>query len=287
MNSHYWKRKALLIFVATFAFGFAGSFLLTRKGANTVRIVAIDSTPDTTVGDSIADTTSALGLDSTVASDSTIAVTEPPPVTTAATKPPKPTTPQPRSTPPLTTDGAFLSQPESPEPRQLNPDDQCASLSGTGAADICDLVSIGGRSYGWVFIGGGQGVDLLTGDPELPDVFTVGLRSGSIPTQKPRFVDVTGDGQPDIVLGWRGDDGGLDVDIVEIRNGSLVVTLHLHLVDGRLSAGGGSLDAWTGVPQEGDDPQNPSSYDKWSYTKQGGRWVATSERDDNPPTGQL
>jgi hypothetical protein len=286
MTSRTFTLTAITTFALTFALGFGGAFMVRQRTSDTVRTVAIDTVGPTSVADTVADTTTALALDSTLAPDTTSVTTEPA-STTTTTRRPKPTVPPRRSTPPLNGEGAVLTAPDSPEPHQLNPDDQCASLASSGAADLCDVVTVGDREYAWVFEGGGQGVSVLTGDPDLPEVFRVGLRSGALPSQKPRFVDVTGDGQPEIVLGWRGDDGVLQVDVVEILKGSLAVTLHLRLVDGRLSAGGGSLDAWDGIPQPGDDTSSPTSFDRWSYTQENGKWVATVERDDSPPTGQL
>ncbi len=246
----------------------------------------------TTVGDSVADTTvpdstTPLDLDTSVAPDTTITTEPPADTTTPTTKKPKPTVPAARSKPPLSTDGAFLVPPGSPESRQLDQANQCPSLARTNSAELCDIVAIGGNVFAWVFEAGGEGVDLLSQDADLPDIWHVELRANGLPTQTPRFADVTGDGQPEIVLGWRDDNDTLNVDIVEARGRSLVVTLHLPLLNGRLSAGGGSLDAWNGVPQEGDAEGNPSSFDRWSYAKKNGQWVASAERDDNPPAGQL
>ena len=283
MNSRPSTLTALTTLVVTFVIGFSLAFSIVKSRDST----GLSEAVETVVESSSADSTIALDLESTIAADSTIPDTQPPDTAPAATKRPPATTPPVRSVPPLTTDGAVLGAPGSPEPRQFNPDDSCSSLARTGSAELCDIVSIGDATFAWVFEGGGEGVDLLALDPDLSDVYRVQLRSNRLPTQTPRFVDVTGDGQPEIVLGWRDDESLLDVDIVEIRGRSLVVTLHLRLVDGRLSAGGGSLDAWNGVRQTGDDPANPTSFDRWTYSKEGGRWVVTAERDDNPPTGQL
>ncbi len=276
---------AITTFLLMFAFGFAGAFAVVQQ-KNKSDVVVVDTT-DAGVDTAAVDTTIALGLDTTIADTSVADTTEAPPETDPPTTAPKPTIPAARSEPPISTDGAFLSTPDSPEPRQYNPDDACNSLARTGSSDVCATIGIGDATFAWVFESGGEGVDLLAADADLPDVYTVQLRANGLPAQPPRIVDVTGDGQDDIVLGWRNDDGLLNVDIVEARGRSLVVTLHLELVDGRVSAGGGSLDVWNGVPQPGDDPANPSSFDRWSYEKRGGRWVATAERDDNPPSGQI
>ena len=79
----------------------------------------------------------------------------------------------------------------------------------------------------------------------------------------------------------------LAVDVVEVRDGNPGVSLHLDLIDGRISVGDGQIDAWNGVPQAGDDPDTPSSFDHWTITRPGGRWRVNSQRDDHPPSGQL
>ena len=285
MKSRSSTVAALTTFIVMFAFGFAGAFAVVQQ-KNTTDTTVVD-TSSSTSDSSSADTTIALGLDTTIADTSIADTTEAPPETQAVTTAPRPTVPRARSEPPVSTSGAFLSTPDSPEPRQYNPDDACNSLARTGSSDLCDTVTIGDATFAWEFENGGEGVDLLAADADLPDVYTVQLRATGLPAQPPRVVDVTGDGQNDLVLGWRSDDGVLNVDIVEARGRTLVVTLHLELVDGRVSAGGGSLDVWNGVPQPGDDPSNPSSFDRWSYEKRNGRWVATAERDDSPPSGQI
>jgi hypothetical protein len=284
MKSRHSTIAAFTTFVLMFAFGFAGSYAVVKQKSQSATTVA--DTVELTVDTTVADSTIPLGLDSTLADTTVADTTEAPPETIASTAP-KPTVPAARGEPPVSTDGAILSAPDSPEPRQLNPDDTCNSLARTGSSDLCDTVTLGDAKFAWVFEGGGEGVDLLAGDADLADVYTVQLRATALPAQAPRVVDVTGDGQPELVLGWRGEDGLLNVDIVEARGRSLVVTLHVELVDGRVSAGGGSLDVWNGVPQPGDDPSNPSSFDRWTYEKRSGRWVATAERDDNPPSGQI
>lgn len=284
MKSRSTTFAAFTTFLLMFAFGFAGAFAVVQH-RNKSSDPVVDRT-DGVVDSTVSDSTIPLGLDSTIADSSLADTTQPPPETTPPTQP-KPTVPPARSTPPLSTAGAILSAPGAPEPRQLNANDVCSSLARTGSADLCDTFTIGNVKFAWVFEGGGEGVDLLAADADLPDVYTVQLRANSLPAQPPRIVDVTGDGQAEMVLGWRGEDGLLEVDIVEAKGRSLVVTLHLELVDGRVSAGGGSLDVWNGIPQSGDDPTSPSSFDRWTYEKRGGRWVASAERDDNPPSGQL
>jgi hypothetical protein len=267
-----------------FGIGFAGVFLISQKRANSVRTVVLD-----TIARSATSTSSTTPLDlqaTTTVPDSTPPTTNAPDTTLPDTLPP-PTEP-PRSAPAPSTDGAILSatSPGSNEARPLSSDASCSTLSLSGNADQCDITTIGLTSVAWVY--DADGVDLLVQDPDIPDVYRVQLHSGRISTKPPRFVDVTGDGVPEMLLGWRADDNSLNVDIVEVREGSLVVSLHISLADGHVSAGGGSIDVWDGIPGDGETSGHANGFDHYTYSKDSGRWIVSEvDRDDRPPTGQF
>ena len=246
-----------------------------RFATNAVTIAETTVIPSTllSVDSSVTDTTAP---ETTVAA-TTPATTEPPPVTDPPVKRPQPQ---------ISNDGALLRP--SSDRRLYSADTGCDSLAKSGNADSCDRLQIGGVEVAWVLDSNGS-VDILQRDPAVdgPDVWNVALHSDSKPTREPRVADVTGDGQPEIVVGWRDAQRTLAVDVVEVRDGNPGVSLHLARTDGRISAGDGQIDVWNGVLVAGAASATPSSYDHWIYSRTGGRWSVQVERDDNPPAGQL
>lgn len=272
-----------LAFLVAFGAGGAGAYVARRDQLRSDSTLVQNSVaiPETTVvADSTLLSVDPSTADTTAAPETTTAPPETdPPTTTTATKPASRTTPQ------LSNTGALLRP--STDRRLFSAADGCNSLARNDAGASCDRRSVGGVEIAWVI--GPAYIDILERDPAVdgPDVWNVALSADSAPGRDPRLADVTGDGVPELVVGWRDANQTLAVDVVEVREGNPGVSLHLSLVDGRITVGDGQIDAWNGVPQPGDGPTAPTSFDHWTYTRDNGRWTVDSERDDDPPTGQL
>ena len=262
---------ALLLLLFGFAFGFAYVF---RQRQLDETVVAVDSGPaaDTTTPP---ETTTPLAVDSTTPAESTVPVeTTSPPETTSAPV----TTRAPRNLS-LSTDGTLF---EAASDRALWDDAVgCDSIATqTRAASDCDRVSIGGVNIAWVLDAGG-GATVLQNDPGVdePGTWNVELATRSTPTRRPLVTDVTGDGQPELLFGFRSD-SSLVVDVVEIRDGNAGVVLHLDLPGGRVTAGDGQIDVW----QRSDS----GPFEHWTVTRNSGRWTKDGfERTTSAPTGNL
>jgi hypothetical protein len=272
-----------LAFLIAFGAAGAGAYVVRRDQlrSDTTLVQNSVAIPDSTA---VADST-LLSVDTSVVDTTAVADTTAPP---AETEPPATTTstrPPPRTTPQLSNNGALLRP--ATDRRLYSEADGCNSLARDGIAESCDRQALGGVEIAWVI--GASSIDILQRDPAVdgPDVWNVALSADAAPTREPRLADVTGDGVPELVVGWRDADSTLAVDVVEVREGNPGVSLHLSLVDGRISVGDGQIDAWNGVPQPGDDPTRPTSFDHWTYLRTNGRWSVDSERDDDPPAGQL
>ena len=127
----------------------------------------------------------------------------------------------------------------------------------------------------------GGGATVLQNDPGIDEPWTwnVELETGSTPTRRPLVTDVTGDGQPELLFGFRSD-SSLMVDIVEIRDGNAGVVLHLDLPAGRVSAGDGQIDVW--------QKNDAGSFEHWTVTRNSGRWTKDGfERTTSAPAGNL
>jgi hypothetical protein len=187
---------------------------------------------DTSVVDSAPDTTQA-----------------PPPETTEPPPPPETTAPPRPPDLALSRGGAFLEAPGNAARYLLSPDDECNSLSTTGAAIACGrFVSRGVPAY-WVRDSDGS-VRVIVRDfaTEGEDAWTVALETSDAGlSDSPSVADVSGDGEADLILGWRdGDD--LAIDVVELVDGQPAVTLHLDLPPGsKVRVSGGEILVWRSV----------------------------------------
>jgi hypothetical protein len=269
-------------FVGAFGIAFGGVYAVRSPGP-AAEVVAISGT---TVADTEpVDTTQALVIDDTTVPPDTVAPTTVPETTIAVTEPPA-TEPPSRPLPPISTDGANLQPLGGDERRQYSGDEGCRSLSRTGIDAECQLISPVDPGVAWMIEPDGTGADVLLRDAGTEVVYSVALRSLVSPSRSPLLVDATGDGTSDLVFGWRDEgSGSLGVDIVELRGDSVAVTLHLSLVDGRLTAGDGQIDAWNGVRAPGE--ATATSWDHLVYKKVGGRWTVTTEIDNSPPSGEF
>lgn len=268
-------------FAGAFGIAFGGVYAVRSPGP-AAEVVAISGT---TVADTKpVDTTQALVIDDTTVPPDTVAPTTVPETTIAVTEPPTTESPT-RALPPISTDGANFQPLSGSDRLQYSPDDGCRSLSRTGIDAECQLISPEDPGVAWTIEPDGTGSDVLLRDAGTEVVYSVALRSLVAPSRRPLLVDATGDGTSDLVFGWRDGSGLLGVDIVELRGDSVAVTLHLSLVDGRLTAGDGQIDAWNGVRAPGE--ATATSWDHQIYTKVGGRWTVSSEIDTSPPSGEF
>lgn len=256
-----------------FGFAFGGAYVFRERQLDET-IVAVDSGPATETT-TPAETTTPLAVDSTIPVDTTTPPeTTSPPETTKA-----PVTTVAPSELSLSTDGTLF---QAASDRALWDDavgcDSIATQS--GAAGDCDRLSIGGVNIAWVLDAGG-GATVLQNDPGVdePGTWNVELETGSTPSRRPLVTDVTGDGQPELLFGFRSD-SSLTVDIVEIRDGNAGVVLHLDLPGGRVSAGDGQLDVW--------QQSEAGSFEHWTVTRNSGRWTKDGfERTASAPAGNL
>jgi hypothetical protein len=188
------------------------------------------SLPEDSVPDSAPETTEALPPETT----------QPPPETTQVPKPPELS---------LSRGGAFFEPPGNAARFLLNQDDECNSLTVSGSAISCQrFVSRGVAAY-WVRDSdGGLSVVVRDTTVEGEDAWAVALETtDSGLSDSPSVADVSGDGEADLIVGWReGDD--LAVDVVELVDGQPAVTLHLELPAGsKVRVSGGELLVWRSV----------------------------------------
>lgn len=257
-----------------FAGSFAGAYALRQRQNETVTALPIDTSvaSETTV---VADTTTPLVVDSSVA-ETTIPVDTAVESETSAAPATSPL--KPKFDLPLTTDGsAFRTSSE----RALWDDTLgCDSLANPNStAKDCDRLNIADMGVAWVLDAAG-GATVFVSDPSVDEAGTWNARLATdrSPSGRPVVTDVTGDGQPELVFGFR-TDTRLAIDVVELRNGSPSVVLHLNLVGGRVSAGDGQLDVWQGMA---------GSFEHWSIIRQDGRWTKDGfERTPSAPAGDL
>lgn len=254
-------------------------FALAATGAFVFRTNQLDATSPTEVVTSSTETTAPVETTApltveTSAPIETTTTTEAPVETTTTTTVPVPVVPD----APITTEGALLRPIDTSDRRLFDANVGCASLArDASTVRACDLTITNSVEVAWVSMD--EGVDILAHRlDEGPDVWTVVLRSSASASKSPIVADVTGDGENDIVVGWRSD-GALATDVVEVVNQSPVVSLHLSLIDGRVTVGDGRLDAWNRL--------GAGTYAHWGYTGGADNWEGISELDENPPAGQL
>jgi hypothetical protein len=276
MSSSRASARSRVAFGAVLLLLFAGSFggaYAFRQRQLDEETKPIDLQPPTETT-AVPDTSEPLVVDTSIA-DTTV----PPVETTAApeTTSAPPTTIAPKDLV-LTTDGALFTGGSGGV--LWDETVGCDSLAKSSAASSCDRFSLGGVNVAWVIDANG-GARVLQNDPgsDEPDTWNVVLETISTPSRAPLLADVTGDGQSELVFGFR-TDSSLAVDVVEIRDGNAGVALHLDLPNGRVTAGDGQLDVW----QSG----NGDGFEHWTVRRDGGRWTKDGfERTASPPAGSF
>ena len=223
----------------------------------------------------VADTTTPLVVDSSIAETTLVTETTAAPETSVI---PTTTMAKPKFDLSLTTDGSSF---RASSDRALWDDTLgCDSLAKrTSTAKDCDRLSIADVGVAWVLDAAG-GATVFSSDPAIdePGTWNARLTTDQSPSGRPLITDVTGDGQPELVFGFR-TDTKLAIDVVELRNGAPTVVLHLNLVGGRVSAGDGQLDVWQG---------RAGSFEHWTIIRKGGRWTKDGfERTTSAPAGDL
>ena len=225
---------------------------------------------------------------STTSSTTTTPTTAP---TTATTAPPQ------AQAPALSAQGAVLRQPRVGPPRTFDDAEGCQSLADRGPWEVeCETVTAGDQQLAWMvarhpgtgairsyvfrrLVGNQWTVALAAADEEGVDLADVRVR----------VEDVSGDGRPDLVFGFRHQGTGqiLEVDVVEAPGS---VTLHRELDKGTAQVRPGELQDW--AAQFGPDDANccPSSFLHTVIRFQAGAWRAVGQQQVDPnsqPAGDL
>jgi hypothetical protein len=272
----------ILLFVVPFLAAAMGTFLFrTNQLEASTPTELVQTSTETTVASETIPPLSVETTDVSVETTTTVApivTTTEPPIDTTTLAPTTIEAPPPQAPDaPISTEGAVLAPVT--DRRILESDKGCMSLARSAESVIrgCDITGAGGLDIAWV--SADEGVDILTHSSEnAADEWNVVLRSSSPSSRAPVFGDVTGDGEIDIVVGFR-PETALGVDVVEIRNSTAEVTLHLSLANGRAVVGDGQLRAWSEL--EG------GAFARWTYTGGGDNWQGKSAIDTDPPSGQL
>jgi hypothetical protein len=195
--------------------------------------------------------------------------------------------------PPLSAQGAVLQLPGASPPRTFDEGVGCASLADRGPwSTECGTVTAGGVDLAWMVaehdgtdelraylfrrLVGNQWTIALSAVDEARDFAGVVVRAA----------DVSGDGQPEVVYGFRHQGTGqiLELDVVEAP-GRVVV--HRELDKGTAVAAEGRLEDWTA--QFGPDDPNccPSSFLYSVIRFDGSAWRVVEKRqvapDQQPP----
>ncbi len=285
------RRSPLPLYVALFAMPFAiaaiGAFGV-RSWQNAAGNDTVAPTEAVVVVATTVPSTVPLTIDTVPVTEATTAPTEAPDTTSVPETDPPQQVRLPR--PPTSGDGAFLRRMSDADRRLYEEASSCNSLARPGTtARGCDITTSAGLDVAWVSMA--EGLDVLTHtEADGPDVWNVVLRSNTSPSRSPVFADVSGSGEVALLAGWRSGDGTLAVDVVEFDAATFTsptVSLHLEMLDGRVHAGDGRIDAWSGVVVSGGDPAQPSTYAHWTFEDGGPDWTTSTSRDDTPPAGQL
>jgi len=205
------------------------------------------------------------------------------PATTAPVPPPAP------APPPLSADGAVLQRPAVSPPRTYDDAEGCQSLADQGPWQVeCDLVTAKGIDLAWMvaehratgelrayvfrrLVGRQWTVALRAEDADPIEVAGIVVRTE----------DVSGDGQPEIVFGFRHQGTGqiLEVDVVEAPG---QVVLHRGLDKGTAAVRPGQIDDWA-AQFDADDPNCcPSMFLHSTIRFIDGAWRVAEQQQVDP-----
>ena len=243
------------------------------------------------------------GESSTTASSSTSSTQALDPVTSASTSsststsaPPTtaPVPPPPPEQPPLSADGAVLQRPAVAPPRTYDDAEGCASLADRGPWQVeCDLVTAKGVDLAWMvaehratgelrsyvfrrLVGQQWTVALSAEDADPIEIAGVVVRTE----------DASGDGQPEIVFGFRHQGTGqiLELDVVEAPG---KVVLHRELDKGSATVRAGQIDDWSAQFDADDANCCPSTFLHTVIRFTDGAWRLVEQQqiapDQQPP----
>jgi hypothetical protein len=172
----------------------------------------------------------------------------------------------------LTARGAIVQPPKVPVTKPLQPDQGCQVLLDAGTGDCAVLETAHGTLVFTVEAGPYES-DVLVSRPwtvrvyraskTVPDGEEVALETRPQGTEPgpvfanvtAKVADVTGDGRPELLIGYRSEGTGqfLDVDIVSTKaDGALVVLAHERLDHGVVKLANGHFIQYTPVYKKGD-----------------------------------
>jgi hypothetical protein len=209
--------------------------------------------------------------------------------TTSTTAPPPPPSSEPPPPPPLSADGAVLGRPAVSTPRTFRDADGCASLADRGPWEVeCDVVSAAGTDLAWMVaehrgtgalqarvfrrLAGNQWVVALAAeDQDRIEWAGVVVKAE----------DASGDGQPEIVFGFRHQGTGqiLELDVVGAPG---EVVLHRELDKGTAQVRPGQIDDWSAQFAPEDANCCPSSFLHSTIRFAEGAWRVVAQEQVDP-----
>lgn len=184
-------------------------------------------------------------VDTTLAPDTTLPPETDPPVTDP---------PPPEISLALGTGGALLRS--ASEARLVDPALGCDGFTQSaspGSARSCQELNVGDSPLMWLDNATTDQFELLMRDAsaDTGDQWRVVLATQADGGKAPAKVDVTGDGQNDLVFSRRSGNDDLQLDVVEVASQGAQVVLHLNLPNGRARESGGRLVVWFSFGTEG------------------------------------
>jgi hypothetical protein len=275
------QRLAVAVAVGALVFGVI-VFALTRGGDDEQKVATGRTTTSTTAATSTTVVESTSSTESTVVTTSTTAFLN---TTTTALGPV------------VSGEGAVLAKPPVAETRTSS--SGCGSLNDPGWSSNCGIVQARDADLAWILetksvIGGGTARRAYVFRRQSGSSWTLALAAKdddgtTYADMRLRSADVSGDGSPDIVFGFRVQGTGqiLMVDVVE---GPGEVVVHRELSKGSVRVSSGQLDDWSANLGPDDPSCCPSSYTHGEVRKVSGAWRLvrqTSVPPDDVPPSQL
>jgi hypothetical protein len=121
--------------------------------------------------------------------------------------------------------------------------DGYSATAAVGSTESCERFDVGGTTVVWLRNIGGDDELMVQTDSDAGDEWNVAY-SVAAGGKLPKVVDVTGDGQPELVYSRRDDARTLELDVFQVSSGSADLTLHLTLPEGKARADDGVLNVW-------------------------------------------